>query len=225
MNNQRIAVMVDGDNISAKHAARILSASAALGRVDVARVYCAGCQSSDWLATPGFRAMHSGAGKNATDLLLSIDAMELALVGEIDAFVVAASDRDYTHLAHRLREHGRHVLALGEDNTPESFRLACSAFVTLPCNTGSAAPAVKANAVSELDQKIRAVIAKHSTNGCGMKIEGLSAKMRSEHGTQISNYPEKNWRGYLTARPKLYEIGPRGPGAMVRFRPEGFAGN
>ena len=48
--------------------------------------------------------MHAGTGKNASDLLLALDAVELALRGDVDHFVIASSDGDFSHLALRLRE-------------------------------------------------------------------------------------------------------------------------
>lgn len=56
-----------------------------------------------------------------------------------------------------------------------------------------------------------------------MLIGELAPKMHAKHGTQISRQPEGTWRGYLSKRPTLYDLDPKGPGAMVRFRPEGFA--
>lgn len=60
MSIYRIAVMVDGDNVSPVHAARILAAATKLGRVDVARVYASGAQPTDWFGVAGYRAMKSG---------------------------------------------------------------------------------------------------------------------------------------------------------------------
>ncbi|MEC5414705.1 NYN domain-containing protein [Aurantimonas sp. C2-5-R2] len=220
---RRVAVLVDGDNMSAKHSARVLSEADKLGRIDVARVYAAANRPSDWLTTPGYRFLHAGAGKNAADLLLSIDAMELALVGGIEAFVLATSDRDFTHLAQRLRERGLYVLGLGEHKATEDFRLSCTEF--FPLSSGKSDPHLVAapNGISDLDQKIRSMIAQQSVNGRGMLISLLGQKMHSAHGTQISTYPERTWRAYLSTRPTLYEIETRGPEAMVRFRSGGFA--
>lgn len=221
MSTRRIAVMVDGDNISAKHSPRILSEARALGRPDIVRVYAAVDRHSDWLAVTGYRLLHAGSGKNAADLLLCIDAMELALTGEVEAFIIATSDGDFTHLAQRLRERGLDVIGLGEDKAPEGFRASCTEF--RPLANGTAPKAGPATHVSAFDKKIRDMIAHHSKNGCGMRIADLSPRMYAEHGTRISAHPERNWRTYLSARPKLYDIDPRGPDAMVRFRPEGFS--
>lgn len=224
MSSRRIAVFVDGDNISAQHSDRVLFEAGKLGRVDVARVYADLNQRSDWLNKPGFRLMHAGTGKNAADLLLSIDAMELALEGDIGTFVIATSDGDFTHLTQRMLERGLHVLGLGDAKAPERFRLACTEFILLSESTNRtpATAMVKVDGVSAFDQKIRNMIAQYSRNGEGMRVADLAPKMHKAHGTKISTYPEKTWRSYLSARPMLYDLEPRGPEAKVRFRPDGF---
>lgn len=223
MAERRVAVLVDGDNVSSKNASWVLTAAAKLGRIDISRVYASLNRPSDWLTTPGYRLMHAGSAKNAADMLLSIDAMEMALIDEVETFVIATSDRDLTHLAQRLREKGAHVLGLGEEKAPEDFRMACSAFRVLGSTGDATAPPARTSGVSEFDQKIRSMIAQHSQGGRGMLISKLAPKMHAAHGTRISARPERNWRGYLEARPQLYEIEPKGPDAKVRFLPAGFA--
>jgi hypothetical protein len=224
MVTRRIAVLVDGDNISASHSSQVLSEAKKLGRVDIARVYAASNHQSDWLTTPGYRLMHAGAGKNSADLLLCIDAMELALIGGLENFVIVTSDGDFKHIAQRLRERGLHVLGLGEAKAPKSFRLACTEFGLLKtrhtCRNATAIP--EGGNFSKLDLNIRTMIAQHSENGGGMRIVDLAPKMHTAHGTRISTYPERNWRAYLTQRPALYDLDPRGAEAHVRFRAEGF---
>ncbi|MDA3858584.1 MAG: NYN domain-containing protein [Roseovarius sp.] len=229
----RIAVLVDGDNVSAVHSEQVLAEAARLGRVDVARVYAAANTNSAWLITPGYLAMHAGVGKNAADILLCIDAMELALTGGLETFVIASSDGDFTHLAQRLRERGQHVLGLGEAKATKAFRMACTQFITLKTpQCGAAAPAVKPPALvakpsppklSELDRNIKVLIATHSKQGRVMAIEELGRNMYTIHGAQMKNRPEGTWRAYLDERPNLYDIDPRGPEAFVRFRPKAFA--
>lgn len=221
MTGKRVALLVDGDNIGATHARRLLAEAGKLGRLDVARVFGTATRL-DWHAAPGFRMIHAGCGKNAADLLLCIDAMELALTHGHDTFVLASSDGDFSHIAHRLREGGRHVLGIGEAKAPETFRAACSMFLELkpPATEKPLEPNGKVD-VSDLDLKIRSMIAKHSTGGTGMRITDLSARMHIEHQIEIKAV-SGTWRAYLIARPRLYETGPKGPDAMVRFLPKGF---
>lgn len=234
----RVAVLVDGDNISAQHGGAILDIGRREGQVDVARVYGDASKAVGWHAAAGFRFVHSGTGKNATDLLLAVEAMELALCGGVSSFVIASSDADFGHLAHRLRERGLTVVGAGETKTTQLYRAACSRFELLPGAGGAcqarmpaAVPAAGPSAAktatggpSDLDAKIRAIIATHSAKGQGMRIADLAPQMHTEHGVKISTLPERTWRAYFTARAALYDLDPRGPEAKVRFKPQGFAG-
>lgn len=221
MTIEGMAVLVDGDNVSADHAPRILSHAKGFGRVDVARVYAAG--SSKWLQTPGYRYIHAGCGKNSADIVLSMDAIELALVSGFRTFLIATSDGDFFHVVQRLRERSLRVIGLGGTHASESFRVACSEFRTLPapdCGTVRSDPTA---CLSDFDRKIRSIIKQHDNKGRGMRLADLGSRMGVAHGTRISTHPEGNWRAYLTARPSLYQVDPRGPEAMVRFIPQGFA--
>ena len=68
-------------------------------------------------------------GKNASDIALVIDAMDLLHTGRFDGFCLVSSDSDFTRLASRIREQGINVYGFGEQKTPESFRQACHRFV------------------------------------------------------------------------------------------------
>ena len=125
---RRVAVLIDGDNLSPDYRKRVVVEAVRVGRVDLVRVYLGTAPSPGWLAAPGLRPMPAGGEKNGADLLLAIDAMELALSKGFDTFVIAASDRDHAHIALRLREHGCHVLGIGEEKAPAAFREACSEF-------------------------------------------------------------------------------------------------
>jgi uncharacterized LabA/DUF88 family protein len=89
-------------------------------------------------------------GKNASDITLVIDAMDLLHSGRFDGFCLVSSDSDFTRLAARIREQGIDVFGFGEQKTPESFRQACRRFVytenLLPsaaANEPEAAPGAK----------------------------------------------------------------------------------
>lgn len=220
---QPVAVLVDGDNISGKNAAFILGIAKEHGDPIVVRAYLDAQRASDWHGAIGYRLVHAGFGKNASDILLAIDAMDLVHAKTAMRFIVVSSDGDFTHLAVRLRERGAKVIGVGEAKAPHMFRASCSSFVEL-----GAKPTVKLvskapTGIADLDMKIRAMIAQHSKKVAGMRIAELAPKMHVAHGIKISTLPEKTWRSYLTARPALYDLDPRGPEAMVRFRPEGFA--
>ncbi|WP_380054264.1 NYN domain-containing protein [Falsihalocynthiibacter sp. SS001] len=218
-----VSVLIDGDNISGKYAEKIRSIAAKHGDATVVRVYTDAQRPSDWHDAAGFRMLHAGTGKNAADILLALDAMELLLSRNADLFVIASSDGDFTHLATRLREHGATVIGIGEAKAPSAFRTCCTDFVEIGPKPPVAIVPKAAPNVKHLDLSIRAMIEEHSIKGEGMRIAELARKMQSKHGVRIGSYPERNWRTYLSSRPALYELDPRGPEAMVRFRPKGFA--
>ncbi|MGL4281460.1 MAG: NYN domain-containing protein, partial [Albidovulum sp.] len=126
-----VAVLVDGENISQDLAGQIINRASALGPLVVKRVYGNAAKMPKWEAAPGFRLAHSGAGKNATDLLLAIEAVSLFHEGSIDTVVIASSDRDFSHLAHHLRERQLSVVGMGAAHAPDTFRKACSKFMEL----------------------------------------------------------------------------------------------
>lgn len=68
-------------------------------------------------------------GKNATDSMLIIDAMDLLYTRRLDGFCLITSDSDFTGLATRIREEGLLVLGFGEQKTPDAFRNACNKFI------------------------------------------------------------------------------------------------
>ncbi len=220
-----VAVLVDGENVSACHAGQILKKSRQFGPLVVVRVYANASRRSEWSAAAEYNLVHAGTGKNAADLLLSIDAIELAINSRLEAFVIATSDGDFRHLALRLRERGHHVVGIGEAKAPKTFRLACSDFAFLRSE-----PKLPAQVISmadtgnctNLDRKIYEIIAAHGINGMGMRIADLARMVHSKHGTRISTYPERNWRTYLARRADLYDLDERGPDAMVRFRKTAF---
>lgn len=237
---ETVAVLVDGDNLSARYAEQIARQARAFGTVTVRRVYLDAQKTSDWQGGPqGFRLMHAGTGKNASDLLLALDAMELALREGVTRFVIASSDRDFSHLAQRLREYGRQVTGIGETKTPQIFRDACETFLTLsppaeakdvpqpppkpvqqPVQKAASPPAPEAAAalIPELDQKIMRIIAEHQEPGLGLRLVKLHELMVFHHMFQIRSEPEGSWRNYLGKHDELYDLDPRGPEARVRAR-------
>ncbi|MCO8145726.1 NYN domain-containing protein [Rhodovulum tesquicola] len=232
----RVAVFVDGDNVPAPHAPAILTAAREWGEPHVLRTYGQAQNLTPWQEVPGFRFFCAGMEKNGADLLLAIDAIELALTDPPETFVIVSSDRDFRHLAIRLRERRLRVLGMGRASSAPAFRSACSAFIELGAasppvfrtSNSVAAPAPAKTepmptdpAIAPLDRKIRETILAAPGKG-RMEITRLSAELHKLHGVRIGSQPEKTWRGYLGKRPNLYLLDPKGPNACVRLRTEGW---
>lgn len=136
-NSDRIALLIDADNVSPEHISGILAELSRYGTASVRRIY------GDW-TTPQLQGWKSAAnehsiqpvqqfaytkGKNATDSALIIDAMDLLHLNDLDGYAIVSSDSDYTRLASRLRESGATVYGFGERKTPAPFVRACDVFV------------------------------------------------------------------------------------------------
>ena len=134
-----LAVLIDADNTSPQYAGAVFEEIASLGEASVRRVYgdFSSTQMKGWnkvQAELGLVPHHQPAntvGKNASDIALVIDAMDLMHSGRFDGFVLISSDSDFTRLASRLREQGLDVFGIGQKKTPEAFRKACKRFIFL----------------------------------------------------------------------------------------------
>ncbi len=134
-----LAVLIDADNTSPKYTKAIFDEIATLGEASVRRCYgdFSSSQMNGWSkvqAEFGLVPHHQPAntvGKNASDIALVIDAMDLMHSGRFDGFVLVSSDSDFTRLASRIREQGLDVFGMGQRKTPDAFRKACKRFIFL----------------------------------------------------------------------------------------------
>ena len=133
----KLAVLIDADNASPRIAAGLFEEIATIGEASVRRIYgdFSGTRLKSWsdvLSTHAIMPHQNFAntvGKNASDIALVIDAMDLLHAGRFDGFCLVSSDSDFTRLAARIREQGVDVYGFGEQKTPESFRQACKWFI------------------------------------------------------------------------------------------------
>jgi hypothetical protein len=152
----RLAVLIDADNAPAKIADGLFDEIAKFGEANVRRIYgdFASSRSQGWTKTLTKHAIVPQqqfaytAGKNASDITLVIDAMDLLHSGRFDGFCLVSSDSDFTRLASRIREQGLRVYGFGEKKTPTSFRQACHRFIYTE-NLGSGEGEASATASEE----------------------------------------------------------------------------
>ena len=134
---RNIALLIDADNASSNTIDPVLTVLAELGTVNIRRVY------GNWSkpALKGWRDMSLKhgiepqqqfdltKGKNATDMKMTIDAMDLLSRGRVEGFGIMSSDSDFMPLAMRIRQDGLPVYGFGTSRTPEGFRQACTRFI------------------------------------------------------------------------------------------------
>ena len=133
----RFAVLIDADNTSPQIAGGLFEEISKFGEASVRRIYgdFSSSQLKSWAeilqkhAIDPYQQFAYTKGKNASDIALVIDAMDLLHSGRFDGFCLVSSDSDFTRLASRLREQGADVYGFGTRKTPESFRQACRRFI------------------------------------------------------------------------------------------------
>jgi hypothetical protein len=148
MNDLRLAVLIDADNVPYINVRGMIEEIAKYGTPTFKRIY------GDW-TKPGVSGWKSvllenaitpvqqysyTKGKNSTDSAMIIDAMDILYSGKIDGFCIVSSDSDFTRLATRLREAGMKVIGLGEKKTPAPFIVACDKFIYLEIINAAGSP-------------------------------------------------------------------------------------
>jgi uncharacterized protein (TIGR00288 family) len=131
-----IALLIDADNASPDHLDEVLLVLGELGTINIRRAYGNWAKASlkGWGQLTGLHSIlpmqqfDVVKGKSATDMRMTIDAMDLLYRGNVDGFGIMSSDSDFLPLAQRIREDGLPVYGFGTAKTPPSFQQACTRF-------------------------------------------------------------------------------------------------
>lgn len=148
MSEQKMAVLIDADNVPYSSIKEMLEEVAKNGTPTIKRIY------ADWTkpnangwkgvllenAITPIQQYSYTSGKNSSDSALIIDAMDILYSQQVDAFCIVSSDSDFTRLATRLRESGKKVMGIGEKKTPLPFITACDKFVYIEILKQKTAP-------------------------------------------------------------------------------------
>ena len=229
--DMNIALLIDSDNVSAKYISNILSVLSKYGKITIRRMY--GDWSQDrlkqWLhcsasySLEPIMQMNNTPGKNASDIGLIIDAMDILYRNTVDGFCIASSDGDFNKLAKRLREAGKMVIGMGERKTPEAFRVSCERFIFLDVdseddseNSSSAAssaaktkPAAKKKTAAKTTSKrssgtasagasagstSAAAAASGSSSAPGASVSGFSASAQPVFSDESASHRAESYR-------------------------------
>ena len=137
---KNIALLIDADNASHAGIDPVLTVLAELGQVNIRRAYGNWAKPAlgNWSTIThrfGLQPMQQfdlTKGKNATDIAMTIDAMDLLHAGKVDGFGIMSSDSDFTPLVTRLRQDGLIVYGFGSTSkTPTAFKSACTRFIDI----------------------------------------------------------------------------------------------
>jgi len=164
---RKIALFIDGENIPAKFAPLIMEKLQALGDVFIRRVYGNWqrqtlCGWNKQILKYGLNAVQQTAfvpRKNSSDMAITIDAMDALAGKQADTFAIISSDSDFTPLVMRLREENIYVIGMGNSQTVQSFRQACSEFVSFADEPPVAATSTAAAATNAIVASAAASVA------------------------------------------------------------------
>jgi len=134
---KNIALLIDADNASHSGIDPVLTVLAELGQVNIRRAYgnwakpalAKWSQITHRYGLQPIQQFDLTKGKNATDMAMTIDALDLLYRGKVDGFGIMSSDSDFTPLVTRLRQDGLVVYGFGSAKAPEAFKTACTRYI------------------------------------------------------------------------------------------------
>lgn len=142
---KNVALFIDADNAPAKKIDFILSELAKFGTINIRKIYGNWknpiLQSWEVLlleyALQPIQQFSYTKSKNATDMAMTIDVMDILHDNKTDVFCFVSSDSDFTPLVMRVRNDGKIVIVFGEQKTPKALVHACSSFLYLDGNNSN----------------------------------------------------------------------------------------
>lgn len=204
--DKRIALLIDADNSPANKIDLILTELASLGVANVRRAY--GNWKKD--ALKGWeKLLHEHAirpmqqfdyskGKNASDMAMVIDAMELLYTDRPDAFGIVSSDADFTPLVMHLRAKGAAVYGFGNQQTPAPFVNACSRFLYLDKLDGGASAQQQRLSPAQLKQDAKLVsLLRHAVQGAANEDGWATVGVVGQQIRNQASFDPRNY-GYAT---------------------------
>ena len=219
MEEKKFALLIDADNISSKYIKVIIEELSKYGKITYKRLYgdLTKTNNRNWkdaLLSHSINPVQQynyTTGKNSTDSAMIIDAMDILYSGSVNGFCLATSDSDFTRLAMRLRESGMTVIGMGEQKTPEPFRVSCERFFFIDLLSdeedtddeikGSADGKVENDAVTpipELESLISKIIMENGINSTAMDIGELGSRItKYDPAFDIRNYGYTKFSKFL----------------------------
>ncbi|MEO7391964.1 MAG: NYN domain-containing protein [Ramlibacter sp.] len=234
----RVALLIDADNAPAAKIDLILNELSTFGETSIRRAYGNWKKAElkgweDVLHEHAIRPMQQfdySKGKNASDMAMVIDALDLLYTDSPDAFGIVSSDADFTPLVMHLRAKGAAVYGFGARKTPEPFVNACSRFLFLDkLPEGSAEPEAGVEATptvplrattSQLRQDAKLVMLLRNAVQAAADDEGWARV--GPVGSQIANQASFDSRNYgyatltkLLAATQLFELADEGKSTVM----------
>jgi len=209
-NDKKIAVFFDCENISAKYTQEIFDDLANHGEVIIRKAYdnWSERRSKSWseklqeFAIDPIQIFSNIANKNASDIKIVIDVMNIMNSSKVDIVALVSSDSDFTDLAKDIKSKGFEVMGYGEIKTHNSLRNAYSSFIELPIND---------ELVSKNEESVISILksAINSTKGDNdyVLISQIGTYLKNKEASLIAkNYGGNTWGDILKKFPNIFEV-------------------
>ncbi|NYZ62291.1 NYN domain-containing protein [Luteimonas deserti] len=234
--DKRIALLIDADNAPAAKIDVILAEIARHGVANVRRAYgnWKSQHLSGWekvlheYAIRPIQQFAYSTGKNASDMAMVIDAMDLMYARNLDGFAIVSSDADFTPLVMRLRNDGYGVYGFGQEKTPAPFVKACSTFLYLEklraLGESDSGGAVKPRTTGELQgdrelsQLLRNAVAAEADDDGWTHLGSVGTHVRNQGSFDARNYGYRNLSALIEAT-GLFEVRREGQAVEIREAP------
>lgn len=177
-NNQKIAVLIDFDNFNNEEYLKLLLDELnEYGDVIIKEAYFSnigGTIASSNMQEKFFNKLQTlgitpilqvpyTKGKNASDIRIAIEAMDLLNKDYITCICLASSDSDLTPLATRLKRENKYVIGAGVEATPKPFKDECNFFINIDTRLKSKSVAKKNEETilkeKTIESKIKSLVA------------------------------------------------------------------
>ena len=237
---RRVVLLIDADNAQASKFDVVLDDLANEGETRVRRAY------GDWDSThlSQWKAMlHAEAirpvqqyaltkGKNASDIAMVVDAMDLLYRDRPEVFGLMSSDADFTPLVMHLRERGADVIGYGTSKSPEAFVNACTRFLLVDkvhatsddsedeeSSTDSRTERVPTNALrgdAKLVKLLREAVSGSADDTGWSRASAIGQRIRNQSSMDPRNYGYARITDLLRAS-ELFEVRDENT-SMISFR-------
>ena len=230
---KRIALLIDADNAPAAKIDVVLAEVARHGAANVRRAY--GNWKSPHLqqweavlhayASRPIQQFAYSTGKNASDMAMVIDAMDLLYAGSVDGFAIVSSDADFTPLVMRILTDGHKVYGFGQRQTPEPFINACSQFTYVeslgepaeekPGEAPAAAPQQALRGDARLVRMLRSAVDAASGDDGWAHLGAVGQQIGNQASFDSRNYGYRKLSDLIEAT-GLFDVRRQNPGVQVR---------
>ncbi|MDR2867549.1 MAG: NYN domain-containing protein [Acholeplasmatales bacterium] len=151
-------------------------------------------------------------GKNAVDISIALEAMELLRSDYIDCFCLATNDSDFTPLVKKLKKYNKFVIGAGDEKASDAFKNACDQFVSVERILNANKPIaviLEPAAAAPKAKKTSGII---SASGASLLalVKSIDDIIDSNHDTD--GFSDFSWV-ILTLKNKMKDFNPKNYGA------------